>query len=115
MRLPTYRIEGPFEDAYIDWYRRLGMSFAKAQERVERSIQEHASVGFRASLTASLTYYAKVYSQMYPERMRPVGGRKKTFSLQGYDAEVMQTVHVPGYRPCGTSPQARKLLMEMKP
>lgn len=115
MRVPSYRVEGPYEDAYIDWYRRLGYSFERAQRSVQEAVQACASAGFRSSLFASILYYAKVYSRMYPEDLRPSVGKHNVFWLPGYRPEVMQSVHVPGYRPSGRQPLAKKLLMEMAP
>lgn len=113
MRVPVYRIEGEFEDAYIDWYRRLGLSFEKAQAKMKQGIQDTCGAGFRTSLLHSIVHYAKAYADMYPERMKPVAGRPKTFTLVGYDPEAMQAVHVPGYNPSKGQPLAKKLLLEM--
>lgn len=116
MRVPVYRIEGPFEDAYIDFWRSRGLSFAKAQERTQRSIQDCAEAGFKDSLISSITYFARRYATMYPERMRPVAKQKKTFTLAGFDPEIMQTCHVPGFYPGKHPlPAVRRFLSEMQP
>jgi hypothetical protein len=116
MRVPSYRIEGEFEDAYIAWFRRTGLSFEKAEQAMKKAIQKHASTGFKSSLMKSVWHYARTYAEMYPERLKPAPCRKpeRAFVLEGYDPEIMQTVHVPGYMPPpGGQPLARKLLMEM--
>lgn len=114
MNIPDYSLEQAFEEAYVGWFLRDGLSLTRAQEAVRQAIQSHAEAGFRASLLASIVYYAKQYAKMYPERMRPAAGRRKTFTLAGYQPAVMQTVHVPGYRQNGPIQVAKKLLMEME-
>lgn len=115
MNIPEYSIEADFEEAYTEWFLRDGISFAKAQEMMRQAVQTHAAGGFRASLLQSIMYYAKQYCEMYPERLRPASGRKKTFVLQGYDPARMQTAHVPGFRAVHKeTPAARRLLLAMK-
>jgi len=114
MNIPEYRIEEDFEEAYVGWFMRDGLSLLAAKQEVTEAIQEHAAAGFRASLLASIAYYARMYAKMYPERMKPVARKRKTFTLRGYKPEVMQTVHVPGYQKGGHTALAKRILMEME-
>lgn len=113
MLLPEYRVDDEFITDYVRQFMSFGMSMGKARDAVLQGIRSHAEAGFRHSLLSSVTYFGKLYSKMYPERMEAAGKRKKTFLLRGYRPELMQTVHVPGMRLGETNKAARNLLMEM--
>lgn len=114
MNVPEFTIEADFEEAYVEWFLRDGCSFAKAQEQMRQIVRKHNTACHRASLLQFITYYAKQYAILYPERMKPAPGRPKTFVLHGYDPAEMQRAHVPGYRvPYKEQPVAKRLLLAM--
>lgn len=117
MNLPSFTIDQSFDAAYIAHHRKKGLSFERARQAVDKMVQETAAAGFRASLLASITYFAKLYAEMYPERLQPalLPGKRKIYTPAGYDPGRIQKIHVPGTRPGKEVKRAKEMMREMTP
>lgn len=114
MRIPAVQAEGPFADAYLQYFLRQGLSFDRAQEQAAACIQDIFTAGFRASLLSSTFYWAKKYAELFPHTLQPAGSTD-TFIVAGFQPALMQKHHVPGEYPGRDGlAQARTTLITME-
>lgn len=112
MLLPAIQVDEEYRLKCVRHFMAKG-GMGKAQAHADSLIQQTGQTGFLLSLRASIFYYAKIYCEMYPDRLTRV--HRNVFTPVGYKPEVIAGIHVPDRYPGNVGvQQARKLLGEME-